>query len=58
MTDTVVALVRKHFGGAQALTPKALVRLHLHAEAVKQRPLSAPTCGSEVFSMAATWQAA
>jgi hypothetical protein len=35
MTDTVVALVRKQFGGAQALTPKALVRLH--AEAVKQR---------------------
>jgi hypothetical protein len=56
MTDTVVALVRKQFGGAQPLTPKALVRLH--AEAVKQRPLSAPTCGSEVFSMAATWRAA
>jgi hypothetical protein len=35
MTDTVVALVRKQFGGAQALTPKALVRLH--AEAVKQK---------------------
>jgi len=35
MTDAVVALVRKQFGGAQALTPKALVRLH--AEAAKQK---------------------
>jgi hypothetical protein len=58
MTDTVVALVRKQFGGAQPLMPKALVRLHLHAEAVKQRPLSAPTYGSKVFSMTATWRAA